>query len=98
MTRRGARLVGVPGLDAMIKHHDILYRDLSDPAAFFRGETETELALSGLTSLAARWSRSRATYSDLWRKAKSWWPKTRLRADFSDVTTCWMWAVALARS
>ena len=44
LTQRGAALVGVPGLSAMIKHHDILYRDLSDPVSFFRGETETELA------------------------------------------------------
>ncbi len=44
LTRKGAALIGVPGLDAMIRHHDILYRDLADPAAFFRGETETELA------------------------------------------------------
>lgn len=44
LTLRGAALVGVPGLQDMIRHHDVLYRDLSDPAAFFRGETETELA------------------------------------------------------
>lgn len=44
LTRRSAALVGVPGLQAMIRHHDILYNDLADPAAFFRGETETELA------------------------------------------------------
>jgi demethylspheroidene O-methyltransferase len=42
--QRGAALLGVPGLEAMISHHDVLYRDLSDPVAFFRGETETELA------------------------------------------------------
>ncbi len=42
--RRGAALMGVPGLTAMISHHAVLYRDLSDPVAFFRGETETELA------------------------------------------------------
>ena len=41
---RGAALVGVPGLAGMIRHHDVLYRDLSDPLAFLRGETETELA------------------------------------------------------
>jgi demethylspheroidene O-methyltransferase len=28
----------------MIAHHDVLYRDLSDPVAFFRGEVDTELA------------------------------------------------------
>jgi demethylspheroidene O-methyltransferase len=44
LTRRGAALAGVPGLREMILHHEVLYRDLADPVAFFRGETETELA------------------------------------------------------
>lgn len=44
LTRRGAALAGVPGLQGMIAHHDVLYRDLADPVAFFRGETDTELA------------------------------------------------------
>ncbi len=44
LSRRGAALAGVPGLQGMIRHHDVLYRDLSDPVAFFRGEVETELA------------------------------------------------------
>lgn len=44
LTVRGAALAGVPGLAGMIKHHDVLYRDLADPIAFFRGETDTELA------------------------------------------------------
>jgi demethylspheroidene O-methyltransferase len=44
LTRRAAALAGVPGLPAMIRHHEVLYRDLSDPVAFFRGETEPELA------------------------------------------------------
>lgn len=44
LARRGAALLGVPGLEAMIAHHDVLYRDLADPAAFFRGETDPELA------------------------------------------------------
>ncbi|WP_375259616.1 methyltransferase [Citreimonas sp.] len=44
LTTRGAALLGVPGLAAMIRHHDVLYRDLADPVAFLRGETETELA------------------------------------------------------
>ncbi|MGR3467266.1 MAG: methyltransferase [Shimia sp.] len=44
LTPRGASAVAVPGLTEMIRHHDILYRDLSDPVAFFRGTTETELA------------------------------------------------------
>ncbi|WP_179380760.1 methyltransferase [Jannaschia marina] len=44
LTRRGAALAGVPGLADMIRHHDVLYRDLADPVAFFRGDVETELA------------------------------------------------------
>ncbi|WP_439154500.1 methyltransferase [Yoonia sp.] len=44
LTTRGAALAGVPGLAGMIAHHDVLYRDLADPVAFFRGETQTELA------------------------------------------------------
>jgi len=44
LTVRGAALAGVPGLIGMIRHHDVLYRDLSDPIAFFKGEIETELA------------------------------------------------------
>jgi len=44
LTRRGATLTGVPGLAGMIRHHRVLYRDLENPVAFFRGEVETELA------------------------------------------------------
>ncbi len=44
LTTRGAALAGVPGLSGMIDHHDVLYLDLADPVAFFRGEVETELA------------------------------------------------------
>lgn len=44
ITTKGAALIGVPGLEDMIRHHDVLYRDLADPIAFLRGETETELA------------------------------------------------------
>ena len=44
LTARGAALAGVPGLQGMIAHHDIFYRDLSDPVALLRGEAETELA------------------------------------------------------
>lgn len=44
ITTRGAAFLTVPGLEAMVLHHPVLYRDLADPTAFFRGETETELA------------------------------------------------------
>ena len=41
---RGASMLGVPGLEAMIRHHKALYADLSDPVAFLRGGQQTELA------------------------------------------------------
>lgn len=44
LTTRGAAFLTVPGLEAMVRHHPVLYRDLVDPVAFFRGETKTELA------------------------------------------------------
>ena len=44
LTRKGAALTGVPGLQDMIRHHRVLYDDLADPAAFFRGEGETGLS------------------------------------------------------
>ena len=44
LARKGAALAGVPGLTAMIRHHDVLYRDLSDPVQFFRDGSDTELA------------------------------------------------------
>jgi demethylspheroidene O-methyltransferase len=44
LTARGAAFLTVPGLEAMVRHHPVLYRDLADPVAFFRGETSPELA------------------------------------------------------
>lgn len=42
--RLGAALPGIPGLAQMIRHHDVLYRDMTDPVAFFRDAPPTELA------------------------------------------------------
>lgn len=40
----GAALVANPGVQAMIAHHALFYRDLEDPVALLRGEkTDTEL-------------------------------------------------------
>lgn len=44
LARLGSALRGVPGLQEMILHHDILYRDLAQPDAFLRGDTKPELA------------------------------------------------------
>lgn len=66
LTRTGAALLGVPGLPAMISHHDVLYRDLVDPVAFFRGEVDTELAGFWPYVFGGEMDRDVAkTYSDL---------------------------------
>ena len=44
LARKGAALMGVPGLEAMIRHHRAFYRDLSDPVALLKGPEQTELA------------------------------------------------------
>ena len=44
LTTRGAAMMGVPGVLPMIRHHAVMYRDMTDPAALLRRETEPELA------------------------------------------------------
>ncbi|MEM6728287.1 MAG: methyltransferase [Pseudomonadota bacterium] len=44
LTLRGAALLGVPGLQDMIRHHSVMYGDLADPLALLRRETSPELA------------------------------------------------------
>ena len=41
---RGAAFLAVPGLDALVRHHRVLYQDLADPVAFLRGQTDPQLA------------------------------------------------------
>lgn len=42
--RLGAAVLGVPGLEDMIRHHRVFYRDLADPVGLLKGEAETELS------------------------------------------------------
>ena len=44
LSPRGSALVAVPGLALMVRHHRVLYGDLSDPAAFFPGGASPQLA------------------------------------------------------
>ncbi|WP_425040148.1 methyltransferase [Primorskyibacter sp. S187A] len=44
VARKGAAMVGVPGLRAMIRHHGAFYSDMADPVALLRGDVQTELA------------------------------------------------------
>lgn len=42
--RLGAAALGVPGLDQMIRHHRVFYRDLENPMALLKGEADPELS------------------------------------------------------
>ncbi len=42
--RLGAAALGVPGLEDMIRHHKVFYRDMNDPVALLKGETDPELS------------------------------------------------------
>ncbi|TNF60449.1 MAG: methyltransferase domain-containing protein, partial [Rhodobacteraceae bacterium] len=44
LARQGAALLGVPGLEAMIRHHRAFYRDLADPVALLRRPETTQLS------------------------------------------------------
>lgn len=44
LARKGAAILGVPGLTDMIRHNATFYRDMADPVAILRGESETHLA------------------------------------------------------
>lgn len=44
LSRRGAAILGVPGLIQMIRHNQVFYADMADPVALLRGEEETGLS------------------------------------------------------
>lgn len=83
LARQGAALMGVPGLEAMIRHHKAFYRDLEDPVALLRGPEKTELSqfwpyVFGATGAVppdvAR------TYSDLMAQSQALVARDTLRA------------------
>ena len=43
LARRGAAILGVPGLELMISHNKHFYADMADPVKLLRGEDETQL-------------------------------------------------------
>ncbi|WP_224817139.1 methyltransferase [Hasllibacter sp. MH4015] len=89
--RLGAALPGIPGLAQMIRHHDVLYRDLSDPVAFFRDGSATELAAFWPYVFGASGDvdpQVATTYSELMADSQTLVAEEALRhIDLSDVTT-----------
>lgn len=93
VARLGAALLGVPGLQQMIRHHDILYRDMRDPLALLRGEKETELAnfwpyVLGQTEAAQ--PEIVETYSDLMAKSQALVAEETLQTVPPDGKGIWM--------
>ena len=90
LTMRGAAFLTVPGLEAMVRHHPVLYRDLNDPVAFFKGETQPELAGFWPYVLGAGGAADpglAARYSDLMADSQGLVAEDTLRLiDFSGIT------------
>ncbi|MEM6637794.1 MAG: methyltransferase [Pseudomonadota bacterium] len=82
-SRRGAALLGVPGLIPMIRHNRLLYRDLEDPVALMKGTVQSELAafwpyVHGAG--AATDGEAAANYSDLMAQSQALVAQETLRA------------------
>ena len=83
LARKGAALMGVPGLEAMIRHHRAFYADLADPVALLRGEGQTELAQFWPYVFGARGAidaQVATTYSDLMAQSQQIVAQDTLRA------------------
>ena len=83
LARKGAALLGVPGLDAMIRHHRAFYRDLEDPVALLRGPAHTELSEFWPYVFGARGNVApdvAKTYSDLMAQSQQLVAEDTLRA------------------
>lgn len=89
LSARGAAFRGVPGLDAMVRHHGVLYRDLADPVAFLRGETAPALARFWpyvFGAAAAEDPETAATYSHLMEDSQALVAEDTLRlVDFGGI-------------
>lgn len=83
LTRKGAALCGVPGLEQMIMHHGAFYRDMADPVALLRGGTDTELAAFWPYVFGAAGAvdpKVTRTYSDLMAESQALVARDTLRA------------------
>ena len=83
LARKGAALMGVPGLEAMIRHHRAFYADLADPVALLRGPDQTELSEFWPYVFGARGQIDPAvaeTYSDLMAQSQRLVAEDTLRA------------------
>ncbi|MFK7764178.1 MAG: methyltransferase [Roseobacter sp.] len=83
LARKGAALMGVPGLEAMIRHHRAFYADLADPVALLKGPAQTELSEFWPYVFGARGEidpQVAETYSDLMAQSQMLVAEDTLRA------------------
>ncbi|MEL7097716.1 MAG: methyltransferase [Pseudomonadota bacterium] len=83
LARKGAALMGVPGLPEMIRHHRAFYADLSDPVGLLRGPQDTQLSAFWPYVFGAAQAEDPATaetYSDLMTKSQHLVAEDTLRA------------------
>ena len=83
LARKGAALMGVPGLEAMIRHHKAFYADLADPVTLLKGPERTELSEFWPYVFGARGAIDHgvaATYSDLMSQSQRLVAEDTLRA------------------
>ncbi|WP_299505977.1 methyltransferase [uncultured Roseobacter sp.] len=89
LARKGAALMGVPGLEAMIRHHRAFYADLADPVGLLRGPARTELSEFWPYVFGARGAIDPGvaeTYSDLMAQSQRLVAEDTLRAvSFKDM-------------
>lgn len=83
LARKGAAMMGVPGLEAMIRHHRAFYADMQDPVGLLRGPERTELSEFWPYVFGARGAidpQVAETYSDLMAQSQLLVAQDTLRA------------------
>lgn len=83
LARKGAAMMGVPGLEAMIRHHRAFYADMQDPVGLLRGRERTELSEFWPYVFGARGAidpQVAETYSDLMAQSQLLVAQDTLRA------------------
>jgi demethylspheroidene O-methyltransferase len=91
LARKGAAILGVPGLTDMIRHNAAFYKDMADPVAILRGDGDTQLSQFWPYVLGQGGDvpmEDAQRYSDLMAKSQGLVAEDTLRAvSFRDVTT-----------
>ena len=83
LARRGALVLGLPGIAELIDHHSILYQDMADPTPFFKGDMAYQLAAFWpyvFGTMGTVNDRDVARYSDLMTKSQFMVARDTLRA------------------